>query len=199
MGPLRERRAWVFDLDGTLTVAVHDFDAMRRRLGFAPGTPILDGLAALAPAERTEAERIVAAWEIELAEQAVAAPGAAELLDALRAAGRPLGIVTRNTRDVALRTLAVAGLADRIPAAWVVGRHEARPKPAPDGVTRLLRAFGTPPGAAVMLGDHVDDARAGRAAGALAVLVRPDVPDAWRAEADHVVPDLPTLLAGERP
>jgi hypothetical protein len=42
----------------------------------------------------------------------------------------------------------------------------------------------------------VDDARAGRAAGAAAVLVRPEVPDAWRAHADHVVPDLPTLLAG---
>ena len=28
---LADRRYWIFDMDGTLTVAIHDFDAIRER------------------------------------------------------------------------------------------------------------------------------------------------------------------------
>ena len=42
---LRERKYWIFDLDGTLTVAVHDFTATRRELDLPPGKPILEELA----------------------------------------------------------------------------------------------------------------------------------------------------------
>jgi len=31
------RRCWIFDLDGTLTVPVHDFPAIRSALGMAEG------------------------------------------------------------------------------------------------------------------------------------------------------------------
>lgn len=44
---LRERKYWIFDLDGTLTVAVHDFTAIRRELDLPPGKPILEELATL--------------------------------------------------------------------------------------------------------------------------------------------------------
>ena len=46
-------RHWVFDMDGTLTVAVHDFAAIRRALEIAAEEDILDHIAALpeAPAQ----------------------------------------------------------------------------------------------------------------------------------------------------
>ena len=43
--PLAGRGHWVFDMDGTLTVAAHDFDAIRRELGVPAGKPLLETLA----------------------------------------------------------------------------------------------------------------------------------------------------------
>ncbi|HIN00314.1 MAG TPA: HAD family hydrolase, partial [Deltaproteobacteria bacterium] len=37
---LLQRKYWIFDLDGTLTVAVHDFNAIRNELGIPAGQPI---------------------------------------------------------------------------------------------------------------------------------------------------------------
>lgn len=39
---LSQCRAFIFDLDGTLTLAVHDFEAIRRSLGIPAGVPILE-------------------------------------------------------------------------------------------------------------------------------------------------------------
>lgn len=52
---------WVFDMDGTLTLAVHDFAAIRRALEIPPQDDILDHLAAL-PAQQATVKR---AWLLE--------------------------------------------------------------------------------------------------------------------------------------
>ena len=52
---LADVRHWVFDMDGTLTVAVHDFAAIRVALAIPPEDDILTHLAAL-PAEEAAAE-----------------------------------------------------------------------------------------------------------------------------------------------
>ncbi|MEY4949417.1 MAG: hypothetical protein RL698_1628, partial [Pseudomonadota bacterium] len=44
---IRGARHWIFDLDGTLTVAMHDFDAIRTALDLPTGRPILEALAEL--------------------------------------------------------------------------------------------------------------------------------------------------------
>ena len=44
---LASLRHWVFDLDGTLTKAVHDFALIRRALEIPPEADILGHLAAL--------------------------------------------------------------------------------------------------------------------------------------------------------
>jgi HAD superfamily hydrolase (TIGR01509 family) len=189
------RRAWVFDLDGTLTVAVHDFAAMKRRLGLPVDRNLLDGLHGLGGDARVEAERAIEAWEWAHAERARAAPGVRALLDELRADGARVGIVTRNLRAVALRTLEVAGLADGFAVDDVVGRHEAAPKPAPDGVRALLRRWDVAPADAVFVGDHHHDLRAGRAAGTLTVLLHAAPPADWLDDADHVMPEACALHA----
>ena len=48
---LRSIRHWVFDMDGTLTVAVHDFAAIRVALDIPAQDDILTHLAALPAAE----------------------------------------------------------------------------------------------------------------------------------------------------
>jgi len=44
---LLQRKYWIFDLDGTLTVAVHDFNAIRNELGIPAGQPILKTIESL--------------------------------------------------------------------------------------------------------------------------------------------------------
>jgi len=61
MRVLRDARHWVFDMDGTLTLAVHDFPAIKRALGIPEEDDILHHLAAL-PAEEAAAKH---AWLLE--------------------------------------------------------------------------------------------------------------------------------------
>lgn len=103
-------RHWVFDMDGTLTIAVHDFAAIRRALAIPEEDDILHHLAAL-PAEEAAAKH---AWllehERELAYAARPAEGARELLHALRERGCRLGVLTRNAQELARVTLEAVGM-----------------------------------------------------------------------------------------
>ena len=90
-------RAVIFDLDGTLTEPLLDFDLIRTEIGLPPG-PILEQLVALGAEERARAEVILRRHEITAIEQAVLADGCEELLAFLRQEGIPHGILTRNMR-----------------------------------------------------------------------------------------------------
>jgi HAD superfamily hydrolase (TIGR01509 family) len=168
---LRSRSRWVFDLDGTLTVAVHDFEAIRAELGLPSGQPILEALAALDPADAARRTLRLDEIEADLARRARPAKGAAALLDALARRDAGLGIVTRNSHANALATLRAAGLARWFPPACVLGREAAAPKPSPEGLLRLLAAWRAAPSDAVMVGDSRQDLVAGRAAGVATVHV----------------------------
>jgi HAD superfamily hydrolase (TIGR01509 family) len=162
---------WVFDLDGTLTVHQHDFDAIRAELGIPPGQLILEYLATLPAADAAPLHARLAAIEADLAHSARAAEGAGQVLETLCRRGRRLGILTRNTRANALATLAAAGLADHFTPDDVLGRDEAAPKPSPQGIHTLLGRWGCPARAALMVGDYRLDLEAGRHAGVTTVHV----------------------------
>lgn len=189
-----DRRHWIFDLDGTLTVAVHDFDALRDELDLPRGHGILEAIDALPEAARRDRLARVEAWEWEHAERAVAEPDAVALLDALRARGARLAVLTRNRHAIAWRTLEVAGLAGYFAPETCLGRDEAEPKPSPDGVLRLLAAWGARPDDAVMVGDWKWDVIAGRAAGTATVLVERRSERVEPGLADVVVDRLDRLL-----
>ncbi|NWC90965.1 MULTISPECIES: HAD family hydrolase [unclassified Pseudomonas] len=184
---LAEVKHWVFDMDGTLTVAVHDFAAIRVALGIPATDDILTHLAAL-PADEAAAKH---AWllehERELALGSVAAVGAVELVRELSGRGYRLGILTRNARELAHVTLQAIGLADCFAVEDVLGRDDAPPKPDPGGLLKLSQAWGVAPQAMVMVGDYRFDLDCGRAAGTKTVLVNlpenpwPELAD-WHAE-----------------
>ena len=168
---LARRGLWIFDMDGTLTVAVHDFDAIRAQLGLESGKPILEQLALLPEPRARELYAQLDALELELARGARAAEGAERLLESLAARGSELGIVTRNSRANALETLRACGLERFFAPACVLGREAAAPKPDPQGVLRLLAHWRAEPHQAVMVGDYRFDLLAGRAAGTATVYV----------------------------
>lgn len=190
---LGQCRHWIFDLDGTLTVAIHDFDVARRRLGLPRGAPILETIRSLPAKEAAGLLMELDQWEASLVERALVANGALALLGALAKKGARLGILTRNSKGLALRTLQAVGLQRFFAPAEVLGRDCAAPKPSPEGVQRLLHGWGVAGSQAVMVGDYLFDLQAGRAAGAMAIWVDAAGGGQFAAEADLVVRSLAEL------
>ena len=180
---LRDIRHWVFDMDGTLTVAVHDFAAIRRALDIPAEDDILAHLAEL-PAEQARAKRAwLLAHERELAQLSRPAPGAVDLVRHLCGQGVRLGLLTRNAHELALLTLECIGLGDCFRTEDILGRDEAPPKPDPGGLLKLAARWDVPVQRMVMVGDFRFDLECARAAGARSVLVNlPENP--WPALAD---------------
>ncbi|AZD88650.1 MULTISPECIES: HAD family hydrolase [Pseudomonas] len=189
---LAEVRHWVFDMDGTLTVAVHDFAAIRETLGIPPEHDILTHLSALPAAEAAAKHAWLLEHERDLALGSRPAPGAVELVRELAARGYRLGILTRNARELAHVTLEAIGLADCFAVEDVLGRDEAPPKPHPGGLLKLAAAWEVAPAEMVMVGDYRFDLDCGRAAGTHTVLVNlPDNP--WPELADWHAEDCSVL------
>lgn len=191
---LDRRTHWIFDMDGTLTVPLHDFAWLRAQLHIRPDQDILQALGERPPEQAAADHAFIAAWEDGLARRAQAQQDARALLESLSARGCRLGILTRNTLVGTQTTLEAAGLARWFRPQDRVGRDTAPPKPDPAGVLHLLRAWGVGPEVAVVVGDWIHDVRAGKRAGAAAVLVRRHGPQPWEDEADRVVEDLRELV-----
>jgi HAD superfamily hydrolase (TIGR01549 family) len=188
------RRCWIFDLDGTLTVPVHDFPAIRSALGMTDGDPdILRFLANLPPVEAEARHARLIEIEYELADKTAAAPGAGRLLDLLLRRDARVGILTRNTREIALHTLGQIGLKGYFTAADILGRDEAAPKPHPEGIEKLLGAWGSVPDETVMVGDYLFDLQVGRAAGTATIHVDRSGAFRWPELADMSVETLEEL------
>jgi HAD superfamily hydrolase (TIGR01509 family) len=190
---LRNVRHWVFDLDGTLTLAVHDFALIRRELGVPPTADILHWLGTLPPHEAAPLYHHLDKMEEELVLRTAAAPGAPELVRRLHASGASLGILTRNSRRIARLTLAHIGLDGYFAAEAVLGRDEAPPKPDPQGFLHLAALWGTGTETMAMVGDYLYDLQTGRAAGAVTVHVRGSRPHGWPDWADLEVETLAEL------
>ncbi len=188
------RSCWIFDLDGTLTLPVHDFAFIRRELAIPDVADILGHLDSLPPAESLLRRRRLDDIERELACQAEAAPGVPELLELLHFMGVRLGILTRNSREIALLTLNVIGARCHFADEHILGRDEVPPKPDPAGIHHLLGLWEAAAECSVMVGDYLFDLQAGRAAGSVTVHVgRPDG-KRWPQESDVIVDDLGELV-----
>lgn len=187
------RDHWVFDLDGTLTEPVHDFAAIRAELGIPDGVDILGHIDGQPAAEARRLHARLDAIEEELAGRAVASAGAVRLVAALAGRGVQMGIVTRNTKRIALRVLATIGVGEHFAPEHVIGRHEASPKPDPEGIARLGAVWGAAGGAMVMVGDYLFDLESGRAAGAATVHVDPSRSFRWPELTDLAVGSLEEL------
>lgn len=188
-------RFWVFDLDGTLTLPVHDFAMIRYCLEVPDGADILGHLDALPAAEADTLYRRLDQIERELVTRTAAAPGAPELVVLLARIGCRLGILTRNTAEIALLTLEHIGLASFFSREAILGRGDARPKPDPDGIYQLAGLWGADPHELVMVGDYLYDLQAGQAAGAATIHVHGSREHRWPEWTDLCVVTLEELAA----
>ncbi|MEX1039186.1 MAG: HAD family hydrolase [Pirellulaceae bacterium] len=158
----------IFDLDGTLVNSRLDFPAMRAEMGLPEGIPILESLQDLPPVDRARLEEILLRHEWEGARAAVLFPGVAECLAELTRRGYPLAIVTRNAREPALDCLERLGIRPHF--SQVIAREDGPHKPDPWAIQHICQTWNRPTRQAAMVGDFHFDLRAGRNAGAWAVL-----------------------------
>lgn len=192
---LRQRDHWIFDMDGTLTLAAHDFDEIKRILGLRSDQRILEHISALPEPEARPLWDKLHAWELEIARRAEPDPHASVLLDALKSRGARLGILTRNTLHHARVTLEAAGLLAHFDERDIVTRDHGPAKPDPHGIHALLERWRAPKRRAVMVGDYLFDLQAGRAAGVVTVHYDGSGEFPWRDHADHCVTSLDELRA----
>lgn len=182
--------AVAFDLDGTLVHSTLDFQAIRDELGFPQGRGLLEHIATLDdPDQAAEAHAVIRRHELAAAEKAYWMPGAPELLSALRDAGLPIAILTRNTRaavDVMQQLL-------DMPVPLVLTREDCLPKPDPDGLLRIGRHYAVAPERMVYLGDFIYDLQTAHAAGSVACLYRNAGNARFAAQAHWVVDALSEL------
>ena len=162
----RTPRAVIFDLDGTLTEPLLDFDAMRAEIGLPPG-PILEQLAHADAATQARADAILRRHEREAIARATLADGCAELLAHLSAREIPAAILTRNVREVVDTFTRTFGFS----FAGVYTREDGPHKPSPAGVLVLCAKMGVAPAETLVVGDYKFDILAGRAAGCRTALV----------------------------
>ena len=159
-------RAVLFDMDGTLTEPLIDFDAIRRDMGIGPG-PILEAMARMSPAERAVADAVLFRHEDDAAARSTLNAGCRELLGWLDEIRMPVALVTRNTRRSVATVLRRHGLSMDV----CVTREDGKFKPDPAPLLLACDRLGVPPGGAWMVGDGYHDIEAGVAAGLVTVWV----------------------------
>jgi len=180
-------------MDGTLTHAIHDFDAIREQLGLPAGKPILEALAEMPAADAVKIKAQLDALEYQIAEQATAQPGADALLKSLVATGATLGILTRNGKGIAHATLDACGLRHYFKDDNVVSRDCCTPKPDGAGINLLLQRWHTTAESTVMVGDYLFDLEAGRNAGVTTVHLDVTSEFSWPDMSDVCVKSLSEL------
>ncbi len=181
----------IFDLDGTLTVPVLDFDGMRAELGIESG-PILEAMTQMDERERARADAVLARHEEKAAHGSVLQDGAARTLNELRELGFRLAILTRNARRWTRVVLDKHSLnVDAIRC-----REDGAIKPSAQPIMAICAELECDPTASWMIGDHRFDIESGSQAGCTtALLVNHGRPPAYASLADHVIHRLPDLLA----
>ncbi len=192
---LHERRHWIFDLDGTLTISVHDFDYIRSELGLGSEVPILEELNAMPGEQSAPLWERLNEIEFHYAGKAKVMEGSRAFLEKLAARGAQLGIFTRNVMPVVMETLQACDIAHLFPVDYVVDRDTCRPKPSPEGIHHLLKLWQADPGDAVMVGDYLYDLQSGRDAGVITIHLDSRQDQSWPEYTDIYIRDFSEIEA----
>lgn len=191
---IRHIRHWIFDMDGTLTLAVHDFAMVKKVLEIPEEEDILVNLENLPEADRHARLRWLAEYELKLAKQSIPAKGVEDLLQYLYQQSSDLAILTRNLQNLALVTLEAIKADHYFEPSLIFGRENAAPKPSADGIEQIIAKWEILPTETVIVGDHEYDLASGKNAGIQTILVNHET-NIYPDLADYHFPSCEALLA----
>jgi phosphoglycolate phosphatase len=203
----------IFDLDGTLIDSLPDLidatnhmrdsfglprfnpEEVRRLVGQGARSLVERALPGLSPAELDEGmERFLAYNLAHIADKTRPYPGVVATLQALEAAGYALCVLSNKNVALCREVLSRLGLERYFATVYGADSHPCR-KPSPEPVLALLRQYGVPAGACVMIGDSINDIAAGRGAGVVTVGCRYGYGDLSELSgADYQIEDFQSLL-----
>ena len=159
--------AIICDLDGTLVDSGLDFTAIRAEMGIDGRACILEALDGSDDPRAARGRAILDRHEYAGARRAAPLPGVKSFLELATALGLKRGLFTRNSRGATRLTLLRCGLHfDR-----VLTRDDGPAKPDPWAIHQMGREWNIAPHRTLVFGDFHYDMAAGRAAGAVTVLV----------------------------
>ncbi|KVI00399.1 haloacid dehalogenase-like hydrolase domain-containing protein At2g33255 [Cynara cardunculus var. scolymus] len=178
--PIKSRlKGVVFDMDGTLTVPVIDFQAMYKAVlgqdlyvsiksNSPSGIDILHHIEQWAPDKQQKAYEIIADFEQQGLDRLQIMPGAAELCGYLDSKNIRRGLITRNVKS------AVDLFHERFRMSFSPAlSREFRPyKPDPAPLLHICSSWEVQPNEVMMIGDSLkDDVACGKRAGAFTCLL----------------------------
>lgn len=210
---LRPFSLFLFDMDGTLVKFKLDFEYLKTTI-----TKIFEGngihlevkgslietIKETRPFFTTdedynifveEIETKISEHEIEIAEKAEAFPSSKKLLNHLKSQGKSIGIITRNCKAAALKTLEVSELIDYMDV--IVTREDViNVKPHPEHVEMAMRRLEKKSSDTVVIGDHKYDISSGKNAGCFTIGLLSGVSsEQMLVEADMIVSSLEEIIS----
>ncbi len=182
----RKIQAVIFDLDGTITKPVLDFDKIRKEIGIVSG-PVWENILEMSCDKRKKAEQILLRYEIQAAENAQLNDGAKEIFDILADNDIHIAILTRNCRqawDIVRKKF-------NINVDYVFTRESGPVKPDPSAVLQITQSLNICPTETLVVGDYLFDIQAGKSSGARTALIVHDekIPE-YADLADYVIRNL---------
>ena len=191
---LSQKTAWIFDMDGTLTIPIHDFVHIRQVLGVPEDGDIIEYMKSLSKDQYQFARQKLDDIERGLAVKAQPAPGLHPFLEALSKEPNHLGIVTRNAQDIAIQTLEHIRCDQFFSPESIKGRDDAIPKPDPDGINKLLTQWEKSADEAVMVGNYIYDLQSGINAGTSTILIDFEEDYFWPEASDFMISSFVDLI-----
>lgn len=181
---LNDIRGVIFDLDGTLAHSNPDFPGLRRELGIAPDADVLAYANSLSEeSARMTALETIHEYEKRSSLAASWVEGARELIEYLHAKSLPLAILTRNIPEAAQITIDRLG----IDISLILTRHDAEPKPHPEGIQIICQQWQLAPSEILYIGDYLFDLQTAQNAGSHCALYFPQAMPDYAREADMIV------------
>jgi HAD superfamily hydrolase (TIGR01549 family) len=179
----RKIKGLIFDMDGTLTVPLIDFQQIRREIDAPAGQDLAELINSWPEPRRTKAWKVIEKYELYAIENNSLQPGAEHALKRFADANIRLAIITRNTNH------STNALLKKLPVKFdpVLTREFPHIKPAPEPVLHILEYWQIKPQECLMIGDYIHDIQAANAAGAISCFFKnPDVTP-WGEHADFTV------------
>lgn len=170
---------YLFDLDGTLIDSLPDLatslnllrselslpplasEAVRQMIGDGAAMLVRRGLP-VKDFSTQQVQRFLSLYRTHMLDETRIMPGVDSFL--IQHQGKKMAVVTNKPYDLSLAIICELGI-DAFFCAIIAGNGKLAKKPDPQPVLHALHELESSPEAAVMIGDHHTDLRAGQAAG----------------------------------
>lgn len=185
-------KAVIFDMDGTITVPILDFDLIRSEIGIANSDlPILEAMELMTDQQKIHTFAVLEKHETHAAKNSKLNPGVKATLQQLAKLQIKTAILTRNTTSNAQKVFQKHNIAFDM----IIDRNACPAKPDPAGLLKICTHFKLTPAETILVGDYIHDIETAQTAGSVSVLIKTHKEaDLFSKNADFAIETMPQLI-----